>query len=133
VLTDRGEYFTTLEGHPQSQGEFTNRGTVADYLAAQGALPFMDAADAYFQWLCHAHERLDLTVEAIKAEPDKDAHSDLLDMDTMIARHCAATGLPEPIDLDERTHLHLQLLYEATATREDGYAEETPERNEAIP
>lgn len=76
VLTDGGEYFTTLEGHPQSQGEFTNRGTVADYLAAQEAMPFMDAADAYFRWLCDAHERLDLTVEAIRAGPDKDAHCD---------------------------------------------------------
>ena len=110
VLTDRGEYFTTLEGHPQSQGEFTNRGTVADYLAAQGALPFMDVAEAYFWWLCYAHERLDLTVEAIRTGPDKDVHCDLLDMDAMIARHCAATGYPESIDLDGRAHLHLQLL-----------------------
>lgn len=54
-------------------------------------------------------------------------------MDTMIARHCAAAGLPEPINFDERTHLHIQLLYEAIANREDGDAEETPERDEAIP
>ena len=91
----------------------------------------MDAADAYFWWLCYAHERLDPTVEAIRTGPDKDVHCDLLDMDAMIARHCAATGFPEPIDLDGRTHLHLQLLYEALATRENGHAEETPGRDEA--
>jgi hypothetical protein len=52
-------------------------------------------------------------------------------MDAMIARHCAATGYPEPIDLDGRAHLHLQLLYEALANRENGHAEETPGRDEA--
>jgi hypothetical protein len=93
----------------------------------------MDAADAYFRWLCDAHERLDLTAEAIRTGPDKNAHCDLLDMDIMIARHCAASGLPEPIDLDERTHLHLQLLYEAIANREDGHAEETSGSDETIP
>jgi len=132
ALTDGGEYFTMLEGHPQSQGEFTNRGTVADYLAAQGALPFMDAADAYFRWLCDAHKWLDLTGQAIRVGADKDPHCDLLDMDVMITRYCAASGLPEPINLDERTHLHLQLRYEAIANREDGHAEEASERDEAI-
>jgi Fe-S-cluster containining protein len=131
VLTDRGEYFTTLEGHPQSKGEFTNRGTVADYLATQGAMPFLEAADAYFRWLCDAHERLDLTVEAIRTGPDKEMQYDLLDMDAMIARHCAATGSPEPTELLERMDLHLQLLYAALANREDGHAEKISEREEA--
>src|SRR5262245_23039972 len=58
VRSDGGEYFTTLEGHPQSAGQFTGDGTIAEYLSAQGAQPFMDAADAYFRWLCVAHERL---------------------------------------------------------------------------
>lgn len=133
VLTDRGEYFTTLEGHPHSRGQFTDRGTVADYLAAQGAIPFMDAADAYFRWLCDAHERLDLTVKTIGTGPDKETHCDLLDMDIMIARHCAATSSQEPTELHERMHLHLQLLYAALANREDGHAKKTSECEAANP
>jgi len=46
---DGNENFATIEGHPQSEGEFTNKGTVADYISGQEAGPFMDAADAYFR------------------------------------------------------------------------------------
>jgi len=134
VLTDGKESFTTLEGHPLSQGEFTNRGTVADYLAAQGSKPFMDAADAYFRWLCHAHERLGLTADEIKAGPDEVSGSSdhPLDMDGMIAAHCAATGEAEPADLDDRLQLHLQLLYDAIADREDEHAKGRSESDDAF-
>jgi uncharacterized protein len=132
AVANGGEYFTTLEGHPQSEGEFTNRGTVAEYLADQGAGPFMDAADAYFRWLRDAHKRLDLTAEAVTAGPGKDANCDLLDMDMMIARHCGASDLVEPIDLDERTLLHLQLLYEAIGDREDRHAQEKTSRSDEV-
>jgi hypothetical protein len=44
-----------LEGHPLSEGEFTKQGKIADYLAAQGATPYMSAHDSYFQWLHWAH------------------------------------------------------------------------------
>ena len=40
VRSDGSEYFIRCEGHPQSAGEFTDRGTIADYLAAQDAQPF---------------------------------------------------------------------------------------------
>jgi len=128
VRSDGGEYYTTLEGHPQSQGEFTNRGTVADYLVAQGATPFMDAADRYFRWLCYAYERLGLTLNSLASEPWEDSGDvDLLDMDSMIARHCAASGEAEPANLEGRLHLHLQLLYNTIAALEDEYAKKSSE------
>jgi Fe-S-cluster containining protein len=120
VQSDGSEYYTRLEGHPQSTGEFTDRGTIADYLAAQGAEPFMEAADAYFRWLCHAHEQLGLTLDALGTGTGDESNGvDLLDMDNMIAGHCAATGDTEPANLDDRLHLHLQLLDDAIANRED--------------
>jgi uncharacterized protein len=124
ILADSSEFFTTLDGHPQSRGEFNHRGTVADYLAAQGAQPFIDAADAYFRWVCHAHEQLGLTTDEINTTPEASAHSDLLDMDGIIAAHCAATGEAEPVKLDDRLRLHLRLLYDMIYTMEDGRDQE---------
>ena len=48
VHRDGSEYFSRLEGHPLSKGEFISRGVIADYLEAQGAMPFMAAADGTF-------------------------------------------------------------------------------------
>jgi Fe-S-cluster containining protein len=122
VQSDGSESFTTLEGHPQSAGEFTDDGTIADYLAAQGAKPFMDAADGYFRWLCTAHERLGLTLDALSSGRGGDPeNADLLDMDGMIAAHCAATGEAEPVNLDDRLQVHLQLLHDAINMMENGH------------
>src|SRR5262249_23046631 len=58
VLADGSETFSHVEPHPQSRGNLTNTGTIADFLEAQGAGPFMEAADMYFFWLCDAQRHL---------------------------------------------------------------------------
>ena len=117
VRSDGSEYFIRLEGHPQSAGEFTDRGTIADYLAAQDAQPFMDAADAYYQWLCLACERLGALPDDAAGEAGAE-DADLLDLDTTIARHCKATGEAEPGNLEDRMRLHVRLLHDAIAKLE---------------
>jgi len=39
VRDDGSEFFSRLEGHPQSAGEVTDKGTIAEFLQAQGAAP----------------------------------------------------------------------------------------------
>jgi uncharacterized protein len=123
VRSDGSEHFMRCEGHPQSAGEFTDRGTIADYLAAQDAAPFMDATDAYFQWLCAAHERLGAPADHPADEAGTE-EADLLDLDTTIVRHCKATGEAEPTDLEDRMRLHLRLLDDAISDLEDKHEEE---------
>jgi uncharacterized protein len=123
VRSDGSEYFIRCEGHPQSAGEFTDRGTIADYLAAQGAQPFMDATDAYFQWLCVARESLGAPTDHEADEADTE-DVDLLDLDTTIARHCKATGEAEPGNLEDRMRLHVRLLHDAIAKLEVYHDEE---------
>jgi Fe-S-cluster containining protein len=119
VHSDGSEYFSTLEEHPLSEGEFSKRGTVADYLEGQGAGPFMAAADRYFQWLRSAYEQLGLTLDTLASKANVDtANLDLLDMDSMVAKHCAATGELEPENIDDRLQLHLKLLYDVIAQME---------------
>lgn len=118
LRSDGFEYYTMHEGHPLSEGEFTEQGTIADYLEAQGAKPYLAAQDGYFQWICWAHEQLDFGDQNSASKAEGGVDLDLLDMDSMIAKHCAATGELEPEDIDERLQLHLKLLYDAVANLE---------------
>lgn len=106
------------EGHPLSEGEFTEQGTIADYLETQGAKPYLVAQDGYFKWICWAHEQLDFENQSSASAAQGDIGLDLLDMDSMIAKHCAATGALEPENIDDRLQLHLKLLYDAVANLE---------------
>jgi uncharacterized protein len=127
VDLDGIEYYTVLEGHPLSEGEFTKEGTIADFLDAQGAKPYMSAHDSYFQWLDWAHKKLDLALEASVLKRSEGADGlDLLDMDSMITRYCATTGKAEPDNIDDRLQLHLQALYDVVAKLEVQHAEGKP-------
>ena len=103
VAEDGREEWLHATPHPQTAGEYTRKGTIADYIAAQGALPFMRAADAYAQWVRDASAFLE-TAEDTAAD-------DLVDMDAAITRHCTATGAPEPSAIEERRLLHMEILY----------------------
>jgi uncharacterized protein len=118
VRADGSEYFSHTNPHPQSRGEYTGDGTIADFLVSQDAAPFMQAADEYFFWLCAARA----ATQATMAEPDGRqtaecsaddgaAARDLLDMDHAIASHCAAAHVAEPKDIERRKELHLKILY----------------------
>jgi Fe-S-cluster containining protein len=118
VSEDGTEQFSRLEGHPQSAGEITDRGTIREFLQAQKAEAFMAAADDYFRWFCAARRWLD---EGAPSEqpgpPEQEATlaADLIDVDAAIARHCAARGIAEPSDIEDRRHLHLEILYRLIA------------------
>ena len=115
-LIDGGkEVFFHVKTHPQSHGEFTRTGTIADFLLAQGAHAFMQAADDYYYWLRAAGETLDKVIGAEGANISKeDEHlaCDLLDMDSAITRHSLAAGVAEPTDIEARRQLHLKILYD---------------------
>ncbi|MEG3148106.1 YkgJ family cysteine cluster protein [Sphingomonas sp. RT2P30] len=105
VAADGAAHFVMLDRN-WARGEFGEAGMVADYVAAQGAAPFIAAADAYFAWYCRARERL------AAGMPDETAgkSTDLLDIDGQLAAHCRAQGMVEPADLEARLALHLAIL-----------------------
>lgn len=108
VEADGRESFRRLEGNPASAGRFTGRGTIQDYLDAQQAGPFLQAADAYFSWLCRVHAIL----AASESVDDAAGGSapDLLDQDLAISGHCRRNGLDEPQDIESRLAMHLEIL-----------------------
>ena len=118
VSEDGAERFSHMTPHPQSEGTFHQRGTIGAYIDAQGAGPFMAAADAYFDWTCRAYAGLahDDGEEADLDGPDED----ILDMDGAIRRECAQSGAAEPSDIEARLALHLGILDRRLAEAEPG-------------
>jgi Fe-S-cluster containining protein len=109
VDAEGAERFSHVAPHPLSQGELTRDGTIADYLEAQGAGPFIHAADAYLAWLVRALAATPGAAEVIGSS--QDGADDLLDMDVAIARRCETTGETPPVDVEARMRLHLEILY----------------------
>jgi len=113
VRADDNETFFHLEPHPHSRGTFTRSGTIGEFLASQDAHAFIEASDDYFRWLCAARRFVNQAGESEHfTAADAEAAIELLDMDTMIARHCAAPEIAESLDADARRALHLRFLYQ---------------------
>ena len=99
--------------HPRTKGDYAVTGTIADFLDQQDAHAHIEAGDLYAEWMRRArrvmeHEPETAERDILDIEGDD---ADLIDMDTAIARHCAAAGAAEPDDLEARTRLHLQILH----------------------
>ncbi|WP_293987699.1 YkgJ family cysteine cluster protein [Sphingomonas sp.] len=105
ILADGSVSFGEVDRN-WARGHFGTDGVVKDYVEAQGAAPFIAAADAYFAWFVRAHDR----VGVASGEGVADDSDDLLDIDTQLAGWAAATGQDAPADIDARMRLHLSIL-----------------------
>jgi Fe-S-cluster containining protein len=118
-----GEHYRTLDPHPETEGVYGTDGRVADYIASQGAAPFMQAADAYYALV------RDLLTALAGADPDASPPeapgADVqqmgpagtaapgtvdpawLDIDGNVAAYCAATGREVPDNPEDKMRLHI--------------------------
>lgn len=109
VEADGAESWSHLAPHPDTRGVYGGAGTIGDYVAAQGALPFIQATDEYAAWLRRAYGVIGDAGETVEDGPSS---SDLLDMDTVVAARCRDAGVEEPLDIEARKALHLASLAE---------------------
>jgi Fe-S-cluster containining protein len=109
VEADGEEHWSHVAPHPETAGVYSKSGTIADYLSAQGAQPFMQAADEYAIWLRRAAQLLDDAAPTNGADAEVD-DLDLLDMDSVIAAYAAERGEAAPMDIEARKALHLSIL-----------------------
>ncbi|MDG2003765.1 MAG: hypothetical protein P8J20_10580 [Novosphingobium sp.] len=108
-MGDGSERWHRLEPHPQSLGEYSESGTIGDYFEDQDAQGFIDAADAYVEWVHAATEIMnDIAQDGETAAFD----AGILDMDEVVTSWCAARNEAPPSDVEARRSLHLKLLYE---------------------
>jgi len=117
------ETFYELEPHPQTEGRYGAQGTVGDYLEAQGARPFMQAADRYLNLFRELTDSLAEQVARLAA-PERDAVErkferpaddaepalDWLDIDRTVDEYCGARGLAKPEQAQQLMEMHVEAL-----------------------
>ena len=102
---DGSEAFTELSPHPETEGEYGDRGTVADYLASQGTAPYQHAAIRYAAVLRRLRAAFDID------GPDPGEPPPMMDVSAAVRADCEARGVPVPEDVEARVDLHLALLH----------------------
>ncbi len=130
ALGDGPPGFVELEPHPRSEGVYGEDGTVGDYLASQGAEPYLRAAGRYRSLLARAISRrpgADSTgpdapgeagATAVPGDRDEVPGPDMsggerrawLDVDAVLAADREEADRPLPSDPEEKIRLHLLSL-----------------------
>jgi len=118
IVDGEGEQFVELTPHPQTEGRYGKDGAIADYLQTQGAGPFMQAADAYYQLFRHigaapAQGVSDSGVDGVSLALDA------LDLEGFVTQEAARRGVTLPGSLEDRVHLHCQWIRDMFANLPD--------------
>ena len=121
VERDDTETFVHIEPHPETEGEYGEDGTVADFLDQQQAAPFLAAADRYFALFNDVVALLQRRLgERPSDVPDVMANLDQpgvdgepvawYDIDRIVADHAAGTGAPRPSSPEDKMTTHIEAL-----------------------
>jgi len=116
------------ETHPESDGVFSDSGTVESFLASQGARPFEEAADRYFALLLRMgdamserastdQEEYDAAAEVLSAPPD---WQPWLDIDAALQSGDGESSAPASAEIAMTRHIELlerKFVSKATATK----------------
>ena len=122
VLASGAESYSEIEPHEGCSGVYSDSGTISTYLDAQGARPFMAAADNYLALLW----RLCQILEQEAGEPDKEnaiivvfqqstdgargGDSGFADVDAIVAAYCEKLSIAAPKSLDDRMLTHIMAV-----------------------
>lgn len=114
------ESFSTIAGHPQSEGEFGTEGTVRSFIESQGAPEYMAAADRYLELFYRLFELMWEGVDASGegdslpayglAPAGKELLRQWLDMDGAVYTYCKEHSMAVPGDLESCMALHIRAI-----------------------
>ena len=118
---DGNESFGHLEPHPQTAGVYGDKGTVADYLAAQGLAPYFAMGDRYgalYERMVALLERLEPDESERRAERRAEVNemeagtvaTSFFDVDATVGEYCRARNLPVPTEIDELVDFHIRAV-----------------------
>ena len=118
---DGNESFGHLEPHPQTAGVYGDKGTVADYLAAQGLAPYFAMGDRYgalYERMVALLERIEPDESERRAERRAEVNemeagsvaTSFFDVDATVAEYCRAHDLAVPAEIDALIDLHIRAV-----------------------
>ncbi|PKN51744.1 MAG: YkgJ family cysteine cluster protein [Deltaproteobacteria bacterium HGW-Deltaproteobacteria-13] len=122
VLASGEETFSEIEPDQDCKGVYSDNGVITAYLDAQGARPFMDAADKYLDllWkLCHIleeeaaePEKQNAIVSVIQNFAGGERHGDIgfADVDAIAAAFCEKLNISIPESIDDKMLIHIQAV-----------------------
>jgi hypothetical protein len=115
--------FSEVERDAACRGGCEGDGGIGDYLEAQGAPPFMEAADRYLQLFMKLYmmtydkpeerEALASVIQSISGGGES-GNSILMDVDGTVEAYCREAGMPFPGGIEEKMAVHI-LAVEAWA------------------
>lgn len=125
VTAEGVESFREVEPHPQTEGEYGTSGTVGEFLARQGAAPFIESVDRYVDVvgrmtavlaravqtdteLRHDIERVTGQIASVETE----MLSEWIDMDCTVSNYCARHDAPIPATLEGKMAVHIRAIDE---------------------
>jgi len=118
IVDGDGEHFVELTPHPQTEGRYGKDGAIGDYLTAQGAEPFMQAADAYYQLFRHLGAA-SVPGAAGGADEGVSVALEALDLEGFVTAEAGRRGVTLPGSLEEQARLHCQWIVEMFASCPD--------------
>lgn len=118
---DGNESFGHLEPHPQTAGVYGDKGTVADYLAAQGLAPYFAMGDRYgalYERMVALLERLEPDESERRAERRAEINemeagtiaTSFFDVDATVSEYCRARNLAVPTEIDDLIDFHIRAV-----------------------
>ena len=126
VSADGAETFREVMPHPETEGIYGRQGTVQDFLAKQGAQPFIDAVDRYVAVVGRMANKIRSLMrqdshglgsevkDVVEQFPDPES-SDVppcVDLDQAVERFCTRHHIPIPTDVENRMTLHIRAIDE---------------------
>ncbi|NTU59270.1 MAG: YkgJ family cysteine cluster protein [Chlorobiaceae bacterium] len=114
------EWFSEIEPDTECRGEYGDDTSIENYLAEQEVQAYTQAADSYLDLLWEMMNLLEETADDEGASADSGSTSvderdmpengEWLDMDMAVRNHCLRKGQPCPLDLDEKTRMHQEVI-----------------------
>ncbi len=129
VTAEGDETFHDLTPHPHTAGEYGVAGTVQDYLASQGAEPFLEAVDRYVELVGGLSATLrsemgrdpalkqrvqEAVRESIAGTSIPTAH--WMDMDRVVEDYCVRHKMEVPAAVSAKMQIHVEALEEFMRT-----------------
>jgi len=125
VTAEGEESFREVAPHPETEGTYGTGTTVEEFLARQGAGPFIEAVDRYVEVVARMtaalvgamrdneelkHEVRGAVEQLVQGQVE--VMPEWIDIDLVVTRYCVRQTIPIPTEVSGKMALHIQAIEE---------------------